>query len=210
MPKFILQTLSLKSSQQYSSNTKCSSRFIIRISFRWPAPITYHSPRVTFSFTMEETLCAFQNSFKSSVRKRRSNSASGRRHRTQPACPFVVKQVPFSHIRPLLVFINPRSGGNQGVKLMHKFNWYLNPRQVFDLSQPGGPKKGWVENRWHQFVETKVKFVHVKICLPHVTIFKRCILFKSFFKFILPNQNHCLMKNFWFICVTFQMIWIRN
>uniref|UniRef100_A0A1I8F3W9 DAGKc domain-containing protein n=1 Tax=Macrostomum lignano TaxID=282301 RepID=A0A1I8F3W9_9PLAT len=43
--------------------------------------------------------------------------------------------VPSPHVRPVLVFINPRSGGNQGAKLMHKFLWLLNPRQVFDMAQ---------------------------------------------------------------------------
>ena len=51
--------------------------------------------------------------------------------------PFVIKPIPSTHMKPLLVFINSKSGGNQGVKLLTKFLWLLNPRQVFDLSQDG-------------------------------------------------------------------------
>lgn len=54
---------------------------------------------------------------------------------------FAIKPIPSSTTKPLLVFINPKSGGNQGGKLIQKFQWLLNPRQVFDLSQ-GGPKVG--------------------------------------------------------------------
>ncbi|XP_057339861.1 eye-specific diacylglycerol kinase isoform X2 [Microplitis mediator] len=54
---------------------------------------------------------------------------------------WVVKPIPSPALRPVIVFINPKSGGNQGLKLLQKFQWLLNPRQVFDLSQ-GGPKMG--------------------------------------------------------------------
>ncbi|KAL2743990.1 eye-specific diacylglycerol kinase isoform X1 [Vespula maculifrons] len=54
---------------------------------------------------------------------------------------WVVKPIPTATVRPVLVFINPKSGGNQGAKLLQKFQWLLNPRQVFDLTQ-GGPKMG--------------------------------------------------------------------
>ena len=42
---------------------------------------------------------------------------------------------------PLVIFINPKSGGNQGVKLFEEFKSYLNEDQVQDLSE-GGPKPG--------------------------------------------------------------------
>lgn len=59
---------------------------------------------------------------------------------------FVIKSIPTASVTPVLVFINPKSGGNQGVKLMQKFQWLLNPRQVFDLTQ-GGPNFGYVQIR---------------------------------------------------------------
>lgn len=54
---------------------------------------------------------------------------------------FIVKPIPSPEVIPVIVFINPKSGGNQGVKLLGKFQHLLNPRQVFDLTQ-GGPKMG--------------------------------------------------------------------
>lgn len=57
---------------------------------------------------------------------------------------FVVRAIPSQHMKPLLVFVNPKSGGNQGTKIIRTFMWYLNPRQVFDLTQ-GGPREGNVQ-----------------------------------------------------------------
>ncbi|XP_051979209.1 diacylglycerol kinase zeta isoform X2 [Xyrauchen texanus] len=54
---------------------------------------------------------------------------------------FVVRPIPSQLMKPLLVFVNPKSGGNQGTKIIRSFMWYLNPRQVFDLTQ-GGPRDG--------------------------------------------------------------------
>ncbi|XP_072307548.1 diacylglycerol kinase theta [Eucyclogobius newberryi] len=42
---------------------------------------------------------------------------------------------------PLLVFVNPKSGGLKGRELLHGFRKALNPHQVFDISN-GGPLPG--------------------------------------------------------------------
>ncbi|XP_034721618.1 diacylglycerol kinase theta-like, partial [Etheostoma cragini] len=42
---------------------------------------------------------------------------------------------------PLLVFVNPKSGGLKGRELLYSFRKLLNPHQVFDISN-GGPLAG--------------------------------------------------------------------
>ena len=65
-----------------------------------------------------------------------------------------------SHNKPVIVFINPKSGGNEGAKIMRVFQWFLNPRQVFDLTQ-GGPKFGLVRTILHVRICTCMYILHV-------------------------------------------------
>uniref|UniRef100_A0A914VPZ8 Diacylglycerol kinase n=1 Tax=Plectus sambesii TaxID=2011161 RepID=A0A914VPZ8_9BILA len=82
-----------------------------------------------------------------SSRKRANNAGAvkRKRQRSKKHRPFVVKALDSSlpgPSQPLLVFVNPKSGGNKGSKALHTLCWLLNPRQVFDITALKGPKYG--------------------------------------------------------------------
>ncbi|XP_070400126.1 diacylglycerol kinase iota isoform X1 [Nothobranchius furzeri] len=82
-----------------------------------------------------------QSSLKNSARRKKRTSFKRRTSKKglddSKWRPFILKPLPSPLMKPILVFVNPKSGGNQGAKLAQMFMWILNPRQVFDLSHGG-------------------------------------------------------------------------
>uniref|UniRef100_A0A8C2K2Q3 Diacylglycerol kinase n=1 Tax=Cyprinus carpio TaxID=7962 RepID=A0A8C2K2Q3_CYPCA len=138
------------------------SKEIVAISCSW-CKQAYHNKVTCFMLQQIEEPCSLgahaavivpptwiirvrrpQSSLKSSKKKKRTSfkrKSSKKGAEEARWKPFIVRPIPSQLMKPLLVFVNPKSGGNQGAKIIQSFLWYLNPRQVFDLSQ-GGPQEG--------------------------------------------------------------------
>nr|XP_045008519.1 diacylglycerol kinase zeta isoform X5 [Jaculus jaculus] len=137
------------------------SKEIVAISCSW-CKQAYHSKVSCFMLQQIEEPCSLgvhaavvipptwilrarrpQNTLKASKKKKRTSfkrKSSKKGPEEGRWRPFIIRPTPSPLMKPLLVFVNPKSGGNQGAKIIQSFLWYLNPRQVFDLSQ-GGPKE---------------------------------------------------------------------
>ncbi|XP_066247871.1 eye-specific diacylglycerol kinase [Euwallacea similis] len=147
--------------KSFQSKLSFSSKEIVAICCSW-CKVAYHNKESCFNIQRigEECNLGVHNniivppswivklprkgSFKSSLRKVPKKKGSNKRrvsNKDKEYRTFVIKPIPSTTVTPVIVFINPKSGGNQGLKLMQKFQWLLNPRQVFDLTQ-GGPKFG--------------------------------------------------------------------
>uniref|UniRef100_A0A8C6PHL9 Diacylglycerol kinase n=1 Tax=Nothobranchius furzeri TaxID=105023 RepID=A0A8C6PHL9_NOTFU len=72
---------------------------------------------------------------KVTVNEYMSASTEPNRPKTIQSRIYLISPVPDTH--PLLVFVNPKSGGNQGQRVLRKFQGLLNPRQVYNLSNVG-------------------------------------------------------------------------
>uniref|UniRef100_A0A0N4ZBI1 Diacylglycerol kinase n=1 Tax=Parastrongyloides trichosuri TaxID=131310 RepID=A0A0N4ZBI1_PARTI len=130
---------------------------IIAITCSW-CKLTLHSKKPCFSMERLEEDCDFGTlssiilppswllrlpNNKKKHRKATNASKSSKDRRKNFG--FIVKPIDCDYgvqKHPLLVFVNPKSGGNKGAKALQTFCWLLNPRQVFDITALKGPKFG--------------------------------------------------------------------
>ncbi|KAG7497547.1 diacylglycerol kinase iota isoform X3 [Solea senegalensis] len=135
------------------------SKEIIAISCSW-CKLAFHNKVTCFMLHQIEEPCSLgahagvivppswiikvrkpQSSLKNSARRKKRTSFKRRTSKKgldeSKWRPFMLKPLPSPLMKPILVFVNPKSGGNQGAKVLQMFMWILNPRQVFDLSQGG-------------------------------------------------------------------------
>lgn len=79
------------------------------------------------------------NNQKKNLSRTDSNMVGGDNNQSMSAMSFQI--TPLAGTHPLLILINPKSGGRQGMRILRKFQYLLNPRQVYNIAK-GGPMQG--------------------------------------------------------------------
>ncbi|CAD5215101.1 unnamed protein product [Bursaphelenchus xylophilus] len=126
---------------------------VIAITCSW-CKLSYHNKRSCFSLQRFEEKCD-RGALRDMIlppswllrlsHQRKRHGKSMKKPARRKYRPFIVKPMDASIAgpsQPLLVFVNPKSGGNKGSKALHTLCWLLNPRQVFDITALKGPKYG--------------------------------------------------------------------
>ncbi|KAL3278740.1 hypothetical protein HHI36_016269 [Cryptolaemus montrouzieri] len=133
-------------SKTFQCKIQFSSREIIAISCSW-CKVAYHNKESCFNIRKIKEECSL-GSHRSIIvppnwiiKLTQDNQDKPEKESSTERETFIVRGIPTDEVKPLIVFINPKSGGNQGLRLLQKFQWLLNPRQIFDLTK-GGPKRG--------------------------------------------------------------------
>uniref|UniRef100_A0A0N5B3U1 Diacylglycerol kinase n=1 Tax=Strongyloides papillosus TaxID=174720 RepID=A0A0N5B3U1_STREA len=132
---------------------------IIAITCSW-CKLTLHSKKPCFNIERLEEDCDFGQlaslilppswllklPYNKKKHRQAANNSSGLKYKDKRKnFGFIVKPIDCDfgiQKHPLLVFVNPKSGGNKGAKALQTFCWLLNPRQVFDITALKGPKYG--------------------------------------------------------------------
>ncbi|KAK0396104.1 hypothetical protein QR680_001565 [Steinernema hermaphroditum] len=127
---------------------------VIAITCSW-CKLSYHNKRSCFAMERLEEKCD-RGSLRDLIvppswlirlpnSKKRGHKNVAKPPKKKKYRPFIVKPMDpaiAGPSQPLLVFVNPKSGGNKGSKALHTLCWLLNPRQVFDITAMKGPKYG--------------------------------------------------------------------